>query len=121
MCQNYPGSKIVLATDGLANMGIGAMDNIGQTEEAASFYDKISKFARDKGLIGNVIGIKGDNLNMGLIGKIADSTGGDVDIVDPQKITDIFSSIMDNVLIATNVDVKLLLHKVRNNSQAHCP
>lgn len=112
MCQNNPGSKIVLATDGLANTGVGAMDSASHIETAAPFYEQISAFAKSKGLIANVIGIKGDNLNMAIIGKIADSTGGDVDIVDPQKITDTFSTILDNVLIATNVEAKLILHNV---------
>lgn len=88
------------------------MDTPEQIEAAVSFYEKMSDFAKSKGLIANIIGIKGDNLNIGLIGKISDQTGGDVDIVDPIKITDTFSSILDNVLIATNVEAKLILHEV---------
>jgi Mg-chelatase subunit ChlD len=112
MCQNKAGSKIVVATDGLANTGVGSMDMVEDLESAVAFYEKMAQIAQERGLIANVIGIKGDNLNMGLLGKIADTTGGDVDIVDPEKITDTFSSILENVLIATKVEVKLLLHKV---------
>lgn len=110
MVKALPGSKIVLATDGLANCGVGALDSYLDT--ASAFYTNAATLAKTNGITANVIGIRGDNLNINLIGKLADITQGDTDIVDPLKIMDTFSSIVDSKIVATNVVVKLFLHKV---------
>lgn len=106
MVQNSPGSKIVLATDGLANLGVGALD-FGYS----NFYEELGSYAKSKAITISVIGIKGDNLNMNNIGKLADFTNGDVDIVDPLKIKDNFASILESKMVATDVIVKLFLHQ----------
>jgi len=48
---------------------------------------------------------------MNVIGKLADTSNGDVDLVDPITITQNFGSILESKLIATDVNVKLFLHK----------
>jgi hypothetical protein len=52
MAAQHPGSKVVLCTDGLANIGLGRLDNL-HTEEleerAQEFYDEVSTLAVDKG------------------------------------------------------------------------
>lgn len=113
MVKNVPGSKIVLATDGLANTGVGALDSFEFTGiNGPPFYVRAGNLCKEHGITANVIGIRGDNLNMNIIGKLADITQGDTEIVDPLKITDTFSSIVDSKVVATNVVVKLFLHKV---------
>jgi hypothetical protein len=112
MLHKSPGSTIVLATDGLANTGIGAMDTPDQILAATQFYDEIGFFAKQKGITINVVGIKGDDkLNINNLGKLADITSGGVDLVDPIQITKNFASVLQSNLVATNVIVKLLLHK----------
>jgi len=111
MLHKNPGSTIVLATDGLANTGIGAMDTPDQILAANQFYDEIGLFAKQKGITINVVGIKGDKLNINNLGKLADITSGGVDLVDPIQITQNFASVLQSSLVATNVIVKLLLHK----------
>lgn len=108
MVKNSPGSKIVLATDGLANCGVGALD----IDPASPFYATAGNLAKTHGITASIIGIRGDNLNINLIGKLSDITQGDTDIVDPLKIKDTFSDIVDSKVVATNVVVRLFLHKV---------
>jgi hypothetical protein len=57
------------------------------------------------------VGIKGDKLNINNLGKLADITAGGVELVDPTQITQNFASVLQSSLVATNVSVKLLLHK----------
>jgi len=57
------------------------------------------------------VGIKGDVLNINNLGKLADITSGSVDVVDPVQITQNFASVLQSSLVATNVSVKLFLHK----------
>jgi len=113
MVKNSPGSKIVLATDGLANLGVGALDSFEYNGiNGPPFYERAGNLCKQHGITANVIGIRGDNLNINIIGKLADITQGDTDVVDPLKIVENFSSIVDAKVVATNVVVKLFLHKV---------
>jgi len=111
MLQNTPGSSIFLATDGLANTGIGSMDVPEIMASANQFYEEAALFAKSKSITINVVGIKGDKLNINNLGKLADITGGSVDIVDPVQITQNFASVLQSKIVATNVTVKLFLHK----------
>ena len=51
-CQ-VPGSKVIICTDGLANVGLGTLDNKNGDNEAydqaSDFYDDVSELAADKG------------------------------------------------------------------------
>jgi hypothetical protein len=84
-----PGSKVILCTDGLANIGLGSMDTDdgANEEEAEAFYRRVAAYAKDNGVIINVISIKGTTCSMENLGILADTTGGQVDIVDPLELT----------------------------------
>jgi len=112
MAHNSPGSTIVIATDGLSNTGVGAMDSPESHALAVPFFDRLAILSKEKGITLNVIGIRGgDEMNMGVIGKLAHETMGEVDIVNPEKITENFGNILQSQLVATDVSVKLFLHK----------
>jgi hypothetical protein len=111
LLKNIPGSTIVLATDGLANAGVGAMDLDELMPVATQFYNDVSQLAKEKGIIINVVGIKGDTLHMLNLGKLSSVTSGVVELVDPLEIKDNFTSILQGHVVATNVMVKLFLHK----------
>ena len=59
----------------------------------------------------SVISIKGTDCKMVELGKVADVTGGQVNIVDPLKLTQEFGTILSDPIIATNVKVRALTHK----------
>lgn len=40
-----PGSMIIMCTDGLANIGVGALDNDQEAEKSKEFYENIGNFA----------------------------------------------------------------------------
>jgi len=111
LLKNTPGSTIVLATDGLANLGVGAMDLDELMPTANQFYTDVSQLAKDRGITINVVGIKGDTLHMLNLGKLSSVTSGAVELVNPLEIRDNFASILQGHVVATNVIVKLFLHK----------
>lgn len=78
---------------------------------ANRFYTEISELAKEKGITINVVGIKGDTLHMLNLGKLSSVTSGAVELVDPLEIKDNFASILQGNIVATNVVVKLFLHK----------
>lgn len=57
------------------------------------------------------ISIRGEDCSLENIGVLADMTNGAVNIVDPTKVMDEFSSILSQPVIATHVSVKLVMHK----------
>lgn len=106
------GARIVLATDGLSNTGIGAMDVEALMHEAQEYYEKLAVVAMGQSTTINIVGIRGgDSVRMTMLGKLADATQGEVNLVDPLNIVSEFASMLNSAIVATNVSVKLLLHK----------
>jgi len=108
------GAQVIICTDGLANVGLGAQDEL-KTEEAeravAMFYENLGSLAAGKGTSISVISIKGTEAKMENLGKLADGSGGQVNIVDPLSLHKEFASILSEAIIATNVSVDFFLHK----------
>ncbi|XP_050393119.1 circularly permutated Ras protein 1 [Patella vulgata] len=110
LASRYAGSKIILCTDGLANVGLGKL-TYGNSEEHERFYNDIGAMAVEKGVSISVITIKGAETKLVQLGKLADLTNGQVNHVDPLKLTDEFSNILADRIIATNVKATFILHK----------
>jgi len=105
-----PGSKVVICTDGLANVGIGSLDGDGESKAAAErFYETIGLYAKTRGVSISVISIRGSEASLEQLGVLADLTSGTVDMVNPLEITSQFSAILSVPLVATHVNVKLIL------------
>ena len=50
MASQVPGSKVIICTDGLANVGLGSLDvNSEDFEQACQFYSDVSTYASEKG------------------------------------------------------------------------
>lgn len=109
-----PGSMVVLCTDGLANVGLGAFDEIkneDDSKKADEFYEQLGVYAKDKGITVSIVSIAGEECNIDTLSKISEATGGSVERVDPIQLTQNFSNILKLPVIATNVIAKIKLHK----------
>ena len=51
MASQKPGSKVIVCTDGLANVGLGQLDvtNDEHYDKASEFYEHVGHYARDSG------------------------------------------------------------------------
>lgn len=108
------GSQVVICTDGLANIGLGAFDEIKtkeQQDKIDQFYERVATFAKEKGITVNIVSIIGDECNLDSLSKLAEITGGNVERVDPVQLTKNFASILSQPIIASNVQCKVKLHK----------
>ncbi|CAF3086714.1 unnamed protein product [Rotaria socialis] len=116
------GSKLVICTDGLANRGLGSLETAQdeKAEEAAKmealtegnrFYAGLTERAREKGVSISVITISGTACLLPVIGQMADGTSGSVTIVDLLNIRDEFASILEQKVIASNVEATLIVHR----------
>jgi hypothetical protein len=114
MASRVPGSKVIICTDGLANKGVGTLDDLATNEqqaEAQTFYEDLGTLAKENNVTVSVVSIKGTDCRIVELGQVADKTGGQVTIVDPLNITTEFSTILANPVIATDVTTKIILHR----------
>ncbi len=108
------GSQVILCTDGMTNRGIGSKNE----EAMKDFCDEMSNLGLTNGVSVSLITIQDTNCGLGFLGSIADKTMGTVNVVNPLELNDQFSKIIDDQIVATNVEVILILHKtlyVRNS------
>eukprot|EP00005_Dracoamoeba_jomungandri_P007935 CAMPEP_0174264448 /NCGR_PEP_ID=MMETSP0439-20130205/22499_1 /TAXON_ID=0 /ORGANISM="Stereomyxa ramosa, Strain Chinc5" /LENGTH=728 /DNA_ID=CAMNT_0015350323 /DNA_START=17 /DNA_END=2203 /DNA_ORIENTATION=- len=113
IAKSTPGSQVIICTDGLSNIGVGAIDEIKEEEEegVSKFYANLGLEAASNGTSISVISIKGCTANIENLGKLADNSGGQTNVVDPLSLHKEFASILSEPVIATNVEVKFFLHK----------
>jgi len=116
------GSKVILCTDGLANIGLGEMDTPEALAKADEFFTSLANLAKQSGISISVISIKGEGCKLDIIGKLADLTSGSLTRVDPEQITSQFANIMKEEVLGTQVDLKLRLHnglRFRKEAEEH--
>ena len=104
----------MLCTDGLANIGLGGFDEIkneAQMKIVDGFYERIGEYAQEKGVTVNIVSIEGEECNIDTLSKISELTGGSVERVDPEHLTQNFANILSLPVIATNVMTKVKMHK----------
>lgn len=108
------GSLVVLCTDGVANVGLGTLENYSSvtanSHPATAFYQKAADTATGLGVAVAIISIKGTNTSLELIAKVAAQTKGYNDVVDPLKLTKNFNFVLQNNIIATDVTTQMFLH-----------
>eukprot|EP01155_Anaeramoeba_flamelloides_P040691 Anaeramoba_flamelloidesc33926_g1_i2.p1 GENE.c33926_g1_i2~~c33926_g1_i2.p1 ORF type:complete len:516 (+),score=152.50 c33926_g1_i2:468-2015(+) len=114
------GSKVVLCTDGLSNIGIGALEE-DETEEQQQksseqlspneFYNELAEYCAEKGAVVDVVTLEDTDCSVDQIGKLSDRSSGTIDIVKPLELSTRFKNIMSNPVVATGVLFEILLHK----------
>ena len=88
IASRHRGSKVVVCTDGIANVGLGNLDvESAQLPAVAQFYTQLGEHAKLHGVSVSVMSIKGTDCRMEYLGAVSDATGGDATIVDPLKLT----------------------------------
>lgn len=107
------------------------MESEAEMEAAQAYYRRVAEYARDKGVIINVISIKGTTCSMEIVGLLADITSGEVDIVGKNHgdlLLDFYVLVNIHYLPPFNrsstVDIQLPRHSKhscdRNTRSSHC-
>lgn len=112
--EGKPGSTVVICTDGLANIGLGAFDEVKTEEEMKvvdTFYETVGQIAQTAGVTIQIVSIEGDDCNIDSLSTLAELTGGNVERVNPTTLTKNFASMLSVPVIATNVVAKVKIHK----------
>jgi small GTP-binding protein len=109
MASKSPQGSVILCTDGLSNVGLGAMDKSDSKTQVQKFYDKLAQTALLHHTPVSVIGLEGEDCGLGILGKCAQTTGGDVTIVKPLELQRKMRAIIDNPTLATDVKFEFRL------------
>ncbi|CAM9885732.1 unnamed protein product [Ectocarpus sp. 6 AP-2014] len=108
------GSRLVLCTDGLANVGLGALDDLQNDEQrqvAESFYENLGRESSGNGVTIDVVSVDSDACDLENLGAMADVSGGTVTRVKASDLTSNFAGILANPILASQVSVRVTLHK----------
>lgn len=103
----------MLCTDGLANIGLGSLENLEtdeQKDEVAKWYEDVGNYALSKGVTVNVISITDGECRLENLGKVTDVSQGNVERINPLELKDNFRGILTKVTLATNVQATIYLH-----------
>ena len=103
------GSRIFLCTDGMSNLGIGSLEE--NKEKAAEFYTKIGNMAKEKGIMISLITFEDSESEIYILKNMVELSGGEIIRVNPSQILEGFNDLLENNVIASDVEVKLHLNK----------
>ena len=78
---------------------------------ASSFYSRCGDYAKSKGVTVHIVTIIGTECNINLITPVADLTNGEIERVNPKDLHSNFSEFLNKPVLATNVVLKVKLHK----------
>ena len=109
--QGGAGSKVILCTDGIANVGLGSLETQNDVEIADFFYSKIGDIAKQNGVGISVISIASEECRLDSLSELVDETGGELTKVDPQNLYNDFANILSQEILACKVKVTVNLHK----------
>eukprot|EP00727_Mastigamoeba_balamuthi_P004470 m51a1_g14020 hypothetical protein (541) ;mRNA; r:1106547-1108458 len=104
------GSKVVVCTDGIANIGLGAVEDAADAAATAEFYNRVGSLASQSGVAVSILGIKGTTCSLENLGRVADASGGAIDMADPLSLTTGFRGALDRVVLATGARASVVLH-----------
>ncbi|KJE95673.1 ras-like protein 2 [Capsaspora owczarzaki ATCC 30864] len=107
MAGRVPGSEVVLCTDGIPNVGLGAIDGAADPLAAAAFYTRIGELAREQDTTISLLGISGTDCGLQHLSACAKMTSGTVNVLHPVEIVREMRKISQNPIVANNVEITL--------------
>ncbi|HME53597.1 MAG TPA: hypothetical protein VKM55_15330 [Candidatus Lokiarchaeia archaeon] len=103
--------RILLLTDGLANVGFGRLEADG-LREGKPFYERMARKCLENDIVVDVIGVGGDNdLALDVLGKLSELTGGELFFVSEAELQATFSELSQRQFIGRDVKVKVFTPK----------
>lgn len=109
--QGKPGSKVIICTDGIANVGLGSLETEEDREAAESFYNDVALIARDNAVCVSIISIQGQECSLEYLEPVVDKSGGVINKVDPHNLSKDFATVLAQEVLATHVRIVVHLHK----------
>jgi hypothetical protein len=93
--EGLQGSIVIMLTDGEAGPGIGSGD------ASEGFYLKVGEYAKEKGVMVNMLFIQGAECNIQTLSLVSEITGGEVTRVNTSDMSQSVQGILNKQIIAT--------------------
>lgn len=106
------GSKVVVFTDGVSNIGIGSLEGKDSKDiDKTSFYNQAGMYARERGLNVNVIAIGGAECKISYLASLAEFTEGTLLKANYDFLSNLVGDVLKTIGVAFNVTAKARLHR----------
>ncbi len=107
------GGKILLLTDGLANVGLGSVERDNAPDSPArGFYRKVAQTCLENNIVVDVVAVRdpdgGNSVALDIIGQITDYTGGRMLFITPDQIEQAFGDLR-SAYVARNVVLRVFM------------
>ncbi len=103
-------AKIVILSDGLANIGVGRIENQPQGK-AKEFYSHLGKDFKARGAVVEVMGVRdengGNNVALDVVGVMTEITGGEMVFMESSEIAKFVSGASRKRFVARNTVIRV--------------
>jgi hypothetical protein len=106
------GGKVLLLTDGLANVGLGSVGSNKKTKkEQKEFYSRIAELCLQNNIVVDMVAVRdkggGNSVALDIIGKVTDFTGGQMLFITADQVESAFGDFHRTSYIARNVILRV--------------
>eukprot|EP00007_Cunea_sp_BSH-02190019_P003951 CAMPEP_0174243232 /NCGR_PEP_ID=MMETSP0417-20130205/30934_1 /TAXON_ID=242541 /ORGANISM="Mayorella sp, Strain BSH-02190019" /LENGTH=877 /DNA_ID=CAMNT_0015322717 /DNA_START=37 /DNA_END=2670 /DNA_ORIENTATION=+ len=105
-----PGGDVILCTDGVANIGVGAMEDAALMSDARQFYRKLGEQAKAGECVVSIMGLEGTDIALDTLKQCATLSGGVINIVKQLELVREIRKTDQNPTVATDVSLTIRLH-----------
>ncbi|MFX1518846.1 MAG: hypothetical protein ACFFCD_02830 [Promethearchaeota archaeon] len=103
------GGRLILLTDGLANEGLG---NLESSATGKKFYQECAAKCMEKSVTVEVIGVAPEDdssrLALDVLGRLADSTGGEIFYITASEVQKAFEELRKREYLARDVNIRVV-------------
>ncbi len=100
--------RVLLLTDGLANIGIGSFEG-PQIPPASEYYKKLGEIFRKISTVVDIVGIaSGSGMELKTLGLMPEATGGQMYYVTPNELDESLAELSGMEVIGRDVEVRLI-------------
>lgn len=104
-----PGSRVILCTDGLANVGLGSLE--AADSEVSPYYVELAEQAKLKGVTVSVISLIGAECCLEKLSIVTEQSAGTVQRVDPTGLSGDLEALLDRPVLGYTTMVMIILHR----------
>jgi small GTP-binding protein len=108
------GSRVTLCTDGLANLGVGALDNENETVRDAGklTYVELAEQAKLSGVAVSIVSLIGAECKLEAISVVAEQSSGTIERINATELlNESFGAIASKPIVAHGVMAMVVLHR----------